>query len=117
MTQSELIDLDLVDKVVDHIPTDKWDQVRQAVVERIVDNMPGQIIQKITGSYDDFDKAEQTLNNFYTNETNELIVDAFRILGVEDTIYLLDSLQLTEDVPASHPAPVPELQAEGAEDN
>jgi len=117
MTQAELIDLDLVDKVVAHIPTDKWDQVRQAVVERIIDNMPGTIIQKITGSYDDFDKAEQTLNNFYANETNELIVDAFRIIGLEETIYLLDSLQLTEDVPASHPAPVPELQGEGAENN
>jgi len=117
MTQAELIDLDLVDKVVAHIPTDKWDQVRQAVVERIVDNMPGQIIEKITGSYDDFDQAEQTLNKFYANETNELIVDAFRLLGVEDTIYLLDSLQLTEDVPESDPASVPELQGEGAEDN
>lgn len=117
MTQAELIDLDLVDKVVAHIPTDKWDEVRRAVVERIIDNMPGTIIQKITGSYDDFDQAEQTLNNFYANETNELIVDAFRIIGVEETIYLLDSLQLTEDVPASDPASVSELQGEGAEDN
>ena len=116
---NDSIDLDLVDQTIALIPDQAWTQVRQVVVTSLVDNMPGSVVQKLTGSYDDFDRAENILYAYYELPKcqQELIVDAFRILGVEDTIYLLDSLQLTEDVPASHPAPVPELQGEGAENN
>ena len=117
MTQAQLIDLDLVDKIVAHIPSNKWDTVQRAIVKRIVDNMPGAVVERLTGSYDDFDQAEQTLNNYYTGKTDETIVDAIKLIGLEDTIYLLDSLQLNDGIPSSDAAEVSSMQRGQTQDN
>jgi len=95
---SETIDLDLIDQIVNLIPTHTWEQVRAAIVTNIVDNMPGSVVANLTGDYDDFDKAEEILYSYYElpEKQSELILDGFRILGKEPTVYLLDSLQLNK---------------------
>ncbi len=101
MSHAESIDLDLIDKIVDLIPAYTWETVRTAIVTNIVDNMPGDVVNNLTGSYDDFDKAEEILYDYYAlpEKQAELICDGFRILGQEATVYLLDSLQLNKIQP------------------
>ena len=96
---SELIDLDLVDKTIALVPEHGWTQVRQAIVETLVDNMPGSVVEQLTGTYDDFDKAEEILYAYYElpEYQNELIVDAFKIIGAVSCLQLLSSLNFTED--------------------
>jgi hypothetical protein len=96
---SELIDLDLVDKTIALVPEHGWTQVRQAIVEALVDNMPGSVVEQLTGTYDDFDKAEEILYSYYElpEYQNELIVDAFKIIGAVSCLQLLSSLNFTED--------------------
>jgi hypothetical protein len=99
MTQ-DCIDLDLVDQTIALIPDQAWTQVRQVVVTSLVDNMPGSVVQKLTGSYDDFDRAENILYAYYELPKcqQELIVDAFKIMGAVNCLELLNSLNLsTED--------------------
>ena len=96
-SQPNLVDLDLVDKVVELIPPITWDSVITGIITQIVDGMPSNILQQLTGSFDDFDRAEQILHDYYRSEdrdNKELIIDAFKMLGAENTLYFLDSLQL-----------------------
>lgn len=99
MTQ-DYVDLDLVAKTIDLIPDNCWKQVKQAIITCLVDNMPGSVIEKLTGSYDDFDKAEAILFNYYElpDYKEELIIDSFKIMGSVNCLELLNSLNLsTED--------------------
>jgi hypothetical protein len=70
--------------------------------------MPGSVVEKLTGSYDDFDRAEEILYNYYELPKcqEELIVDAFKIMGAINCLELLSSLNLsTEDgVSESNPS-------------
>ena len=96
-SQPNLIDLDLVDKVVELIPPITWDTVITGIITKVVDNMPSNVLTQLTGFYDGFDQAEAILDDYYRNEEREykdLIIDAFKMLGVENTLYYLDSLQL-----------------------
>ena len=96
-SQPNLIDLDLVDKVVALIPAITWDSVITGIITQLVDGMPSDVLKQLTGSFDDFDKAEQILHDYYRSEEvqdKELIIDAFKILGAENTLIFLDSLQL-----------------------
>lgn len=90
------IDLNLVEQVIDRIPEWTWPSVKDAIVTNIVDEMPSAVLEQLTGSPDDFDKAEEILNDYYAlpDLKKELIVDSFKIIGDENTLYLLDSLQL-----------------------
>ncbi len=74
---SELIDLDLVDKTIALIPEQDWPQVQQVIVTTLVDNMPGFVLEKLTGTSDGFDRAEEILYDYYQlpELANELIVD------------------------------------------
>jgi hypothetical protein len=96
MTQ-DCIDLDLVDQTIALIPEDAWTQVRQVIVTSLVDNMPGSVIERITGVYDAFDQAEAILLDYYTmpEKQHELIVDAFKIMGPVNCFELLSSLNLS----------------------
>lgn len=93
------VDLNLVDQTIALIPEQAWTQVRQAIVTALVDNMPGAVIQHLTGSYDDFDRAEEILYDYYQlpDLQHELIVDAFKIMGAVNCLELLHSLNLTQD--------------------
>lgn len=97
MPTNNPVDLDLIDKVYALIPETTRPIVIKGVVAYIVDNMPGTAIEKLTGDYDDFDKAEQILMDYYSDSTRdfkELLIDSFGILGDENVLYYLDLLQL-----------------------
>lgn len=90
------IDLDLVNKTIALIPEQSWTQVRQAIIETLVDNMPGSVLESLTGSHTDFDQAEQILFDYYElpESKDELIIDAFKIMGASGCLELLSSLDL-----------------------
>jgi hypothetical protein len=88
---------DVMQLIADCIPDSEWYRVRNAIVERIVDNMPGEILFRLTNSHDDFDLAEIILKTHYEESPNvELIADAFKLIGSEQTADLLDSLNIQE---------------------
>jgi len=123
MTQTELIDLDLVDKTVALIPLNAWEQVRQVIVTALVDNMPGSVVERLTGSYDAFDQAEKFLFDYYQlpEKQDELIIDAFKIMGAINALELLDSAQLDQfikdGIPSTDPTQVPAMQGGQTQDN
>ena len=96
---NDSIDLDLVDQTIALIPDQAWTQVRQAIVTSLVDNMPGFALEKLTGTYDDFDRAEEILYDYYQlpDLKQDLIVDAFKVMGAINCLELLSSLDLTKD--------------------
>lgn len=96
---SELIDLDLVDKTIALIPEQAWPQVQKVIITTLVDNMPGSVIETLTGSYDNFDRAEEILYDYYQlpKRQEDLIVDAFKIMGPVNCLELLHSLNLSKE--------------------
>ncbi len=92
------IDLDLIEQIVKCIPDWTWDAVCKCLVPAIVDNMPGSVLEKLTGTYDNFDRAEEILYDYYTplERKHDLIVDAFKLIGAQVTVDLLDSLHLNQ---------------------
>jgi hypothetical protein len=96
---NDSIDLDLVDQTIALIPEQAWTQVRQAIVTALVDNMPGFALEKLTGTHDNFDRAEEILYDYYQlpDLKQDLIVDAFKIMGAFNCLELLSSLNLTQD--------------------
>jgi spore maturation protein CgeB len=94
---SELIDLNLVDQVVANVPEHTWEFVTTSIIDQLVDNMTSTVLEKLTEDPCGFDKATQILQNYYENSSHEdLIVDAFKILGTENTLYMMDSWQLNK---------------------
>lgn len=101
-TESQMIDLDLVDQFVDNIPPTTWDMVKEAIIVNLVDNMPSTVLVSLTSDPTGFEKAEAILHEYYElpERQVDLIADAFKILGVEHTVHLLDSMQLDKVVEA-----------------
>jgi hypothetical protein len=98
---------DITQLITDAIPDHAWDQVRHAIVERIVTEMPSDIMLQLTNSIDNFEYAELFLNTHYKEVSNlQLIVDAFSLIGPEQTTDLLDSLNIqeTNGVPEGNPS-------------
>jgi hypothetical protein len=95
-SQPNAIDLNLVEEVCQRIPEHTWSVVSTAIISNIVDNMPSDVLQQLTNKPDDFDRAEEILVDYYKSDARrqELIEDSFKIMGPENTLYLLDSLQL-----------------------
>lgn len=98
MTQNTPVDLHLVDQTIALIPQNAWTHVRQVIITAIVDTMPGAVIEKLTGTYDDFDRAEKILYDYYElpEKHKELIVDAFKIMGPVNTLELLEASHLDQ---------------------
>jgi hypothetical protein len=97
MTSTECdIDLELIDKVLELIPPDVTHLVVPALVGSIVDAMTSEILESLTGEPSGFDRAEEILISYYQgdNALYNLIQDSFKILGSENTLYLLDAMQL-----------------------
>ena len=90
------INLDLIDQVVERIPKWTWHAVKQHLVTAIVDVMPTTVIERLTGHKTNDHRAQEILDDYYApqDKNNDLIVDSFRILGEEQTLYALDALQL-----------------------
>lgn len=96
MISESLIVKDVTELIADYIPDEDWSRVCSLLVEKIVDNMPSDVMIKLTGQCDAFETAEELLNAFYLDAPhNELIKDSFRLIGAEQTAYHLDSLKLT----------------------
>ena len=93
---NKVINLDLVDLVCDNIPDWTWTVVKEQLIDAMVDVMPTQILEQLTGDPLGDERALEILDDYYrSNETNkDLIIDAFKILGEDQTTYLLDALQL-----------------------
>ena len=90
------INLDLVDLICNNIPDWTWTVVKEQLIDAMVDAMPTHILEKLTGDPTGDERALEILDDYYkSNELNkDLIVDAFKILGEDQTTYLLDALQL-----------------------
>jgi len=90
------INLDLVDDVVDRIPAWTWPVVKDRLVTGLVDAMTTTILERLTGDPGGDDRAQEILDDYYasSDRNKDLIVDSFRIIGEEQTLYSLDSLQL-----------------------
>ena len=90
------INLDLIDEVVDRIPNWTWSVVKDRLVTDLVDSMPTTVLERLTGNPGGDDRAQEILDDYYasSNRNKDLIVDSFRIIGEEQTLYSLDSLQL-----------------------
>ena len=90
------INLDLIDEVVDRIPEWTWSVVKDRLVTDLVDSMPTTVLERLTGNPGGDDRAQEILDDYYAspNRNKDLIVDSFKIIGEEQTLYSLDSLQL-----------------------
>jgi hypothetical protein len=95
---NKAINLDLVDLICDNIPDWTWTIVKEQLIDAMVDVMPTQILEQLTGDPLGDERALEILDDYYrSNETNkDLIIDAFKILGEDQTTYLLDALQLNK---------------------
>jgi hypothetical protein len=102
MDDSPEIDFDLIDKIVLCMPDWAWDPVCQVLVPAIVDTMPGLVLEKLTGSYDNFDRAEEILFDHYKplEQKHALIIDCFKLISPHVTVDLLDSLNLDQLQPS-----------------
>jgi hypothetical protein len=92
----EPIDLNLIDQIISHIPHWTWPVVKDELIEIIVDSMTSDILERLTGSPTDFDKAEQILHCHYImpGMERDLLIDSTKILGIDCVVYALDSLKL-----------------------
>jgi hypothetical protein len=90
------IDLDLIDQIIDRIPEWTWSVVKDRLVTDLVDSMPTTVLERLTGDPGGDDRAQEILDDYYasSDRNKDLIVDSFRIIGEEQTLYSLDSLQL-----------------------
>jgi hypothetical protein len=79
------IDPDLIEKIEDGIPDHTWNYVINSLGHRMLDLLPLQTIISIASLY---------LSDYYTENTNELIPDALEIIGIQDTVNLLETLEL-----------------------
>lgn len=98
---------DITELIADCIPNHEWDRVRRAIVERFVTEMPSDVMLQLTNSVDNFDYAELFLNTHYKEVPNvQLIVDAFNLIGSEQTADLLDSLNIQDGngIPKDNPS-------------
>ena len=92
MPELTSVDRDLANQVVAVIADDDWPKVREHFIDKILDEMPTAIMQRLTGTRDDYDQAEKFLLEYYepTERNKTLILDAFQILGTTQTCYMLD---------------------------
>jgi len=93
---NKAINLDLVDLVCDNIPEWTWLVVKEQLIDAMVDTMPTHILEKLTGDPTGDERALEILDDYYKSDelNKDLIVDSFKILGEDQTTYLLDALQL-----------------------
>ena len=99
MTNTDQIDemkLKFTANVVKLIPENAWPLVKTTLITHFIDSMPSQIFVELTGDPLGFEKAETLLTDYYNvDATNEqLITDAFTILGEDYVLTLLENLEL-----------------------
>ena len=85
---------ELIEQTLSLIPEHTWPVVADQLSARIVDTMPADVLEQLTGNPTGFEKAEKILLGFYLQskeKRKDLISDAF---GAEPTLYYLDGLGL-----------------------
>ena len=90
---------ELIKDTVSLIPEHTWPVVIDKLSARIVDAMPAEYLEQLTGDPVGFEKAEQILLNFYLQskeKREDLIADSFGFVGAESTLYFLEALKLDE---------------------
>lgn len=92
------VNLELVNQVVELIPEDAWSLVKSTIIDLFLSYMTTDILQKLTGKPDDFDTAERILIDYYEPDSSrhDLITHAFQILGTEETIDVINGLELAK---------------------
>ena len=90
------INLNLVDQIIERIPEWTWSVVKDRLVTDLVDEMTSSVLEKLTGDPLGDERAQEILDDYYasSDRNKDLIVDSFKIIGEERTLYSLDSLQL-----------------------
>lgn len=98
MSQPNTVDPTLVLLIHALIPPTAWSFVRSSVIEYFVDNMTSEVLLKLTGDTEGFEKAEAILHNHYEDESanDELITDLLKIAGSENALIFLNSLNLQD---------------------
>lgn len=79
------IDPNLIDKIEDSIPDHTWDYVINSISHELLDCLPMQVIISIASLY---------LSEYYTENREEIIPDALEIIGTQNTVKLLETLEL-----------------------
>lgn len=96
MISKSIIYNNVTELIADCIPDEAWPAVRHEVIQQMLDNMPSDVLIEMTGRPDAFETAEQILQQFYINAPgSKLIQDSFDLVGKEETVFILDSLNLT----------------------
>ena len=88
---------ELIQETISLIPEHTWPVVIDKLSARIVDAMPAEYLEKLTGDPIGFEKAEQILLNFYLQskeKREDLISDSFGFVGSVSTLYLLENMEL-----------------------
>tara|TARA_R100001082_G_C4216884_1_gene97465 strand:+ start:132 stop:491 length:360 start_codon:yes stop_codon:yes gene_type:complete len=92
-----MIDSGLVKETMDLIPEHTWPVVIDKLSAQIVDAMPSEHLEKLTGDPQGFEQAEKILLGFYLQskeKREDIICDSFGFVGAETILYYLDGLQL-----------------------
>ena len=88
---NELANEQVIQTILDEAPADAWLAIKEVLIEGIIDAMPGIVIEKITGTADDFDLLQDILFEFYElpDKRKELLEDSFQILGQQQVLVLI----------------------------
>lgn len=89
--------------IVERIPAHTWDVVIEAMVDMLVDFMPCNILERLTGEPEGFEKATNILLNYYSQDSHmctELFQDCLSIIPDHVVLSHLDQLHL-ESIPPS----------------
>jgi hypothetical protein len=112
MPKLNFVDIDLANQIVDVITIHHaWPAVREYLIEKIIDEMSVDIMQKLTGTRDDYSQAEKFLTEYYDSIDRHLtlILDAFQIFGTTQTCYYLDLIVSKDDDEIQHDFESPEV--------
>jgi len=92
----------LAGAIAELIPSHTWDRVIEALVDILVNYMPCNILERLTGEPEGFDKATNMLLNYYSQDSHmrlELIQDCLSIIPDHVVLSHLDQLHLDSTPP------------------
>ena len=95
----------LEEAIIQLIPDGAWDKVLEGLVELLVDYMPCNILDRLTGDPEGYEKASNMLLNYYSQSRDmhhELIHDCLLIIPDHVVLSTLDQLQLDGIHPATN---------------
>ena len=87
----------LIEDTISLIPEHTWPIVIDELSKKIVNVMPSDVIEELTGDQLAFDEAHKTLLSYYLdlkNNRKKIIKDAFGFVGAVSILYYLDNLNL-----------------------